>query len=104
MPASMTRASISCDEEEGPMVATIFVRRGEAAIDVRLSRAWKRIPPRIHRGVAELLLDPQERSAWGKPCFPTNPLLLAPAKTDCGEAPGQINVLPALVSDKKSEV
>src|SRR6187551_419083 len=57
----MIGSSTSGFEEAGPIVATIFVRRGSTAIGDRLAAAAAEgVPARIRRPLAELLLDPAE--------------------------------------------
>src|SRR5262245_66223627 len=60
-PARASSSTRSRDDDAGPSVATIFVRRGSSAdIGRRLARAHERGPAGIGRVAAELFLDPQE--------------------------------------------
>src|SRR5262249_22085806 len=62
IPASASARSDSRSSDAGPIVATIFVRRGAAsAMSLRLAtRAGEGRPPRVRRCIAELFLDPEQ--------------------------------------------
>src|ERR1041385_3337277 len=62
IPASASARNVSWESDAGPIVATIFVRRG-AAVAMRLRLAsgpGEGAPPGIRRAVAELFLDAEQ--------------------------------------------
>src|SRR5262245_18081289 len=71
IPARASSNTRSRDDDAGPSVATIFVRRGSSAdIGRRLARAGERGPAVIVRVAAELFVDPQELVVLRRPVAP----------------------------------
>src|SRR6185503_6869479 len=63
MPARASSRTLSREDDAGPSVATIFVRRGSSAdmrLRLALRQAGESVPAGIHGFGAELFLDPEQ--------------------------------------------
>src|SRR5690348_6875224 len=94
-PAAMSARRRSRESDDGPSVATIFVRRSIAITRLRVLMrcAGERPPAGVHRLVTKLLLDPEQLVVLRDPVAPRGRTRLDLAGAECDGEIGDRRVL-----------